>query len=204
MLLAADGPRVIDFGIARALAEMPLTRSDTVMGSPDFLSPEQILDRPVTAATDVFALGSLAAFAATGRLPFGRGQITEVAHRVVQEPPDLTGCPVRLQTLIEACLAKQPEARPAPGWVLEFCLAAVATRTGPGQPASQPWPAWGPTAGAPGPRTRPAGSTTAVLPDLALLAAGGQAAAAEAGRANRALRWPWPAWPPPSSPWRSS
>jgi hypothetical protein len=123
VLLAPDGPRVIDFGIARALAAMPLTRSDTIMGSPDFLSPEQILDRPITPAIDVFALGSLAAFAATGRLPFGHGHMTEVAHRVVHEPPDLAGCPVRLLTLIESCLEKQAEARPEPSRVLEFCLA---------------------------------------------------------------------------------
>src|ERR1700733_14204211 len=85
VLLAEDGPRVIDFGIARALATTSVTRSDVMMGSPDFLSPEQILDRPITPAIDVFALGSLAAFAATGRLPFGHGHITEVAHRVGQE-----------------------------------------------------------------------------------------------------------------------
>src|SRR5271170_4100776 len=126
VLLAADGPRVIDFGIARALAAMPLTRSDVMMGSPDFLSPEQILDRPITPAIDVFALGSLAAYAATGRVPFGRGHITEVAHRVVHEPPDLAGCPVRLLTLIEACLEKQPEARPGPARIIEFCVARAA------------------------------------------------------------------------------
>src|ERR1700685_4259490 len=77
VLLAPDGPRVIDFGIARALAAMPLTRSDIMMGSPDFLSPEQLLARPIPPAIDVFALGALAAFAATGRLPFGQGNMTE-------------------------------------------------------------------------------------------------------------------------------
>ena len=151
VLLAPDGPRVIDFGIARALAATPLTRSDIMMGSPDFLSPEQILDRPITPAIDVFALGSLAAFAATGRLPFGQGHMTEVAHRVVHEPPDLAGCPVRLLTLIESCLEKQAEGRPAPARVLEFCLARAAELTDPSQPPSQPpcqppsqtWPAPG-------------------------------------------------------------
>jgi Protein kinase domain/F5/8 type C domain len=136
VLLAQDGPRVIDFGIARALAAMPLTRSDIMMGSPDFLSPEQILDRPITPAIDVFALGALAAFAATGRLPFGQGNMTEVAHRVVHEPPDLAGCPVGLLTLIESCLEKTAETRPPAGRVLEFCLARAAELTGP----SQPWP----------------------------------------------------------------
>ena len=137
VLLAQDGPRVIDFGIARALAASPMTRTGATMGSPDYMSPEQILNRPVTPAIDVFALGSLAAFAAVGRLPFGRGHITEVAHRVVQEPPDLAGCPAGLVTLIEACLQKDPQARPAPGQIIEFCVARTALLgdSGPPRPA---------------------------------------------------------------------
>src|ERR1700722_4939952 len=123
VLLAQDGPRVIDFGIARALAATPMTRTGASLGAPDYMSPEQILNRPVTPAIDVFALGSLAAFAAVGRLPFGRGQITEVAHRVVREPPDLAGCPAGLVTLIEGCLQKEPQARPVPGQIIEFCVA---------------------------------------------------------------------------------
>jgi eukaryotic-like serine/threonine-protein kinase len=187
VLLAQDGPRVIDFGIARALAATPLTRSDIMMGSPDFLSPEQILDRPITPAIDVFALGSLAAFAATGRLPFGQGHMTEVAHRVVHEPPDLAGCPVRLLTLIEACLEKMAEARPTPGRVLEFCLARAAELTDPAPAPSQPWPASGLTGGAPEHKPRLAGSTTAVLPDLAQLAGGGLAAQGDARTGRRRL-----------------
>jgi Protein kinase domain/F5/8 type C domain len=165
VLLAHDGPRVIDFGIARALAETPMTRSEITMGSPDFMSPEQILDLPVTPAIDVFALGSLAAFAATSRLPFGRGHLTEVAHRVVHEPPDLAGCPGGLVPLIQACLAKKPEARPAPGQILEFCVARAASLADPGQPRPAP-AAIGST---------PSGSAwsdhsaTVVLPDPALL-----------------------------------
>jgi hypothetical protein len=188
VLLAADGPRVIDFGIARALAAMPLTRTDTIMGSPDYLAPEQILGRPITAAIDVFALGSLAAFAATGKLPFGQGHMTEVAHRVVHEPPDLAGCPARLLTLIEACLEKQPQARPTPDRVLQFCLARAAELTGPGQPVSQPRAGWGAAAGAPQHHhPRSAGSATAVLPDLAQLAGGGPTAAADAAHRKRRL-----------------
>jgi hypothetical protein len=187
VLLAADGPRVIDFGIARALAAMPLTRSDVMMGSPDFLSPEQILDRPITPAIDVFALGSLAAYAATGRVPFGRGHITEVAHRVVHEPPDLAGCPVRLLTLIEACLEKNAEARPTPSRVVEFCLARAAELTDPSQPPSQPWPDWGLAGSAPGHSARSAGSATAVLPNLAQFAGGGPAAGGRASTGKRRL-----------------
>jgi hypothetical protein len=165
VLLAHDGPRVIDFGIARALAETPMTRSEITMGSPDFMSPEQILDRPVTPAIDVFALGALAAFAATGRLPFGRGHLTEVAHRVVHEPPDLAGCPAGLVPLIQACLAKTPEARPAPAQILEFCVARAASLADPGQP--RPAPA---TIGGPPPQSAWSDhSATVVLPDPALL-----------------------------------
>jgi hypothetical protein len=178
VLLASDGPRVIDFGIARALAAMPLTRSDIMMGSPDFLAPEQILDRPITPAIDVFALGSLAAFAATGRLPFGQGHLTEVAHRVVHEPPDLAGCPVRLLTLIESCLEKQAEARPTPGRIVEFCLARAAELTDPSQPPGQSWPSWGPAAGA-------AGAATAVLPAPAQFEGGGPAPGGNVGAARR-------------------
>ncbi len=197
VLLAQDGPRVIDFGIARALTATPLTRNDIMMGSPDFLSPEQILDRPITPAIDVFALGSLAAFAATGRLPFGRGHMTEVADRVVHAPPDLAGCPVQLLTLIEGCLEKKAEARPTPGRVLEFCLARAAELTHPSQPPSQPpgqpWPAWGLTAGAPEHRawsagsTGSAGSATAVLPALSQLTGGGLAAGADVRTGRRRL-----------------
>jgi hypothetical protein len=148
VLLAQDGPRVIDFGIARALAATPMTRTGATMGSPDYLSPEQILNRPVTSATDVFALGTLAAFAAVGRLPFGRGHITEVAHRVVQEPPDLAGCPAGLVPLIEACLHKEPHARPAPAQIIEFCVARAALLGDAGPP--RPTPTGGRHRGEPG------------------------------------------------------
>ena len=167
VLLAHDGPRVIDFGIARALAETPMTRSETTMGSPHFMSPEQILDLPVTPAIDVFALGSLAAFAATGRLPFGRGHITEVAHRVVHEPPDLAGCPAGLVPLIQACLAKEPAARPAPGQILEFCVSRAGSPAGADRGQFRPAPAA--VARAPSPGAWSDHSATVVLPDPALL-----------------------------------
>ena len=175
VLLAQDGPRVIDFGIARALAATPMTRTGATMGSPDYLSPEQILNRPVTPAIDVFALGSLAAFAAVGRLPFGRGHITEVAHRVAYEPPDLAGCPAGLVTLIEACLQKEPQARPAPGQIIEFCVARAALRGDSGQPRPAPAPAATPVpaGGAPPPGAWSDRSATLAL-DLAPLAGQGR------------------------------
>jgi predicted Ser/Thr protein kinase len=133
VLLAPDGPRVIDFGIARALEATSLTRSGMMVGSPQFMAPEQILDKPVTPAIDVFALGSLAAYAVLGRPPFGEGHAAAVSYRVLHEAPDLGGCPAQLRPLIERCLRKDPAARPAPGQILEYCLA----RTG---AAAGPWP----------------------------------------------------------------
>ena len=93
VLLAPDGPRVIDFGIARALESASLTRAGIMMGSPLFVAPEQILDQPVTPAIDVFGLGALAVYAALGRPPFGEGHNAAVSHRVLHEQPDLDGCP---------------------------------------------------------------------------------------------------------------
>jgi eukaryotic-like serine/threonine-protein kinase len=139
VLLAQDGPRVIDFGIARALEAASLTRSDIMMGSPDFLAPELVLDLPISPAFDVFALGSLAVYAAVGRPPFGSGNVAAVAHRVVYEPPNLEGCPTRLLTLIEACLEKQAKDRPPPGRIIEFCMAHAAEMPH----SSQPWLKWG-------------------------------------------------------------
>jgi hypothetical protein len=126
VLLAPDGPRVIDFGIARALEATALTRSGMMVGSPQFMAPEQILDQPVTPAIDVFALGSLAAYAVRGRPPFGEGHSAAVSYRVLHERPDLAGCPPQLRALIEPCLRKEAGARPAPGQILEFCLAHTA------------------------------------------------------------------------------
>jgi hypothetical protein len=146
VLLAQDGPRVIDFGIAQAREATSLTRSDIMMGSPDFLAPEQVLDLPITPAIDVFALGSLAVYAAAGRPPFAGGSIVAAAHRVAYEPPDLTDCPAQLLTLIEACLEKQAKDRPSPSRIIEFCV----TRAAETAESGQPWLAWGQVSAAAG------------------------------------------------------
>ncbi len=171
VLLAPDGPRVIDFGIARALEATSLTRTGMMVGSPQFMAPEQILGQPVTPAIDVFALGSLAAYAVLGRSPFGEGHTAAVSYRVLHQPADLEGCPPQLRTLIERCLRKDAADRPAPGQILEFCLAQAgqATAPWPGQPspamagpARPPAAQNGPPAatlagpGQPSPRTPPA------------------------------------------------
>jgi serine/threonine protein kinase len=125
VLLAADGPRVIDFGIARAVHAPALTRTGFRIGSPPFMAPEQVQGDHLTAATDVFALGALAVYAAAGRPPFGGGDDAAVMYRVLHVEPDLTGCPGRLVGLIRACLALDPSARPTPSQVIEECRALV-------------------------------------------------------------------------------
>ncbi|MFE7561377.1 serine/threonine-protein kinase [Kitasatospora sp. NPDC057500] len=116
VLLTLDGPRLIDFGIARALdAATGLTRSGFVVGSPGFMSPEQANGRPVGPPGDVFSLGAVLAYAATGVHPFGEGVSAAVLlYRVVHEEPDLAGLDGPLRSIVLGCLAKDPAARPTP------------------------------------------------------------------------------------------
>ncbi|MGH3253244.1 MAG: serine/threonine-protein kinase, partial [Trebonia sp.] len=119
VLLATDGPRVIDFGISLALERTAMTATGMVMGSPGFMSPEQARgQREVGAPTDMFSFGAVLAFAATGGNPFGVGPTPALLYRVVNEPPDLAAVPARLKPLIERCLAKEPADRPTPADVL--------------------------------------------------------------------------------------
>ncbi|MEV8587681.1 bifunctional serine/threonine-protein kinase/ABC transporter substrate-binding protein [Streptomyces sp. NPDC051180] len=114
VLLAVDGPRLIDFGIARATGETALTATDMVVGTPGFLAPEQAEARTdaIGPPADVFALGCLLAYAATGRPPFGTGAVDALMYRTVHDEPDLTGVPEGLLDLVRACLAKDPAGRP--------------------------------------------------------------------------------------------
>ncbi|MFI9782811.1 PQQ-binding-like beta-propeller repeat protein [Kitasatospora sp. NPDC051984] len=114
VLLALDGPHVIDFGIARAADDSVLTAEGAILGTPSYLSPEQALARPIGPAADVFSLGSTLVHAATGAGPFGGGQPIEVVRRVAAEEPDLSGVPTGLRLLVAACLAKDPADRPTP------------------------------------------------------------------------------------------
>ncbi|WP_308168485.1 serine/threonine-protein kinase [Nonomuraea sp. NEAU-A123] len=110
VLMAKDGPRVIDFGIAR-LAGLTATKSG-LAGTPPYMAPEQFGDGPVGAAGDVFAWGSTMAYAATGRPPFGGDTIAAVAYRILQAEPDLGDLPEPLRAIVARCLAKDPAARP--------------------------------------------------------------------------------------------
>jgi outer membrane protein assembly factor BamB len=111
VLLAADGPRVIDFGISRALDGTGLTATGMVMGTPAFMSPEQAAASVTGPASDVFSLGSLLAFAAAGIPPFGEGNPATVLYRIVHTQPALDGVPERLRALVAGCLAKEPVGR---------------------------------------------------------------------------------------------
>ncbi|MGW0550053.1 serine/threonine-protein kinase [Streptomyces altiplanensis] len=126
VLLAADGPRVIDFGIAYAADATSLTGSGVTIGTPSFMAPEQAAGRRVTPATDIFALGQVAAYAATGTPAFGEGTSHGVLYRIVHEEPDLTGVPERLRELVTRCLAKDPEARPSITEIIGICQSANA------------------------------------------------------------------------------
>jgi serine/threonine protein kinase len=118
VLLAEDGPRVIDFGISRAAEESALTGTGLVVGSPGFMSPEQARGRPVGPPSDVFSLGAVLTFAATGQGPFGTGSTAVLLYRVVFEPPATEGLPAELRPLVERCLAKDPQQRPGTGQLL--------------------------------------------------------------------------------------
>ncbi|MFI6081864.1 protein kinase [Streptomyces sp. NPDC051217] len=120
VLVTADGPRVIDFGIARALGDHGMTEAGDIIGTPGFIAPEQITgNSPVTVAADVFALGAVLAFAATGRNPFGDATVAILLYRAVHEEPDLDNVPPELRGLVADCLDKEPGQRPSVGEVLE-------------------------------------------------------------------------------------
>ncbi|MFB7617849.1 serine/threonine-protein kinase [Kitasatospora sp. NPDC056181] len=118
VLIAADGPRVIDFGIARAADASALTGTGLRIGSPAYMAPEQATGRAATPATDVYALGALAVHVAGGTPPFGDGPDPATLYRAVHEDPDLSRVPAGLRDLLLRCLAKQPEHRPTTAEVI--------------------------------------------------------------------------------------
>ncbi|WP_326654187.1 bifunctional serine/threonine-protein kinase/ABC transporter substrate-binding protein [Streptomyces sp. NBC_01750] len=145
VLLAVDGPRLIDFGIARMPEDTALTASGMVVGSPGFLSPEQAQGRgrEIGPASDVFSLGCLLAYVVTGERPFGRSSAAEMLVRTVHDEPDLDGVPEPLLPLLRACLLKEPGSRPAVaevrraldgageggGWLPESLIQLIARRS---------------------------------------------------------------------------
>ncbi|WP_406153441.1 serine/threonine-protein kinase [Streptomyces anulatus] len=176
VLITADGPRVIDFGIARAISDRGLTGAGDVIGTPGFIAPEQITGAiatgaavtrgAVTGAADVFALGAVLVFAATGGSPFGSATPAVLLYRAVHEDPDLSGVPDGVREVVTACLEKDPGLRPTVDQVLRATAdphPALWWRTEPlrslvlgeaaEQPAEEPAATPGPRAA---PRTAPA------------------------------------------------
>ncbi|MGX5188830.1 serine/threonine-protein kinase [Streptomyces avermitilis] len=121
VILAAQGPQLIDFGIARAAGQTALTEAGFAPGTPGFTAPEVLLRNEVGPAADVFALGATLAYAATGRPPFGAGEPAGVSYRAVHEAIDLGGVEPGLAALVEACVVKDPAARPSLAEVVARC-----------------------------------------------------------------------------------
>jgi hypothetical protein len=122
VLLARDGPRIIDFGIAWSADTTTLTPEDRVVGSPGYMSPEQAeseREGEVGPPSDIFSLGAVLCYAATGRGPWGSGSTATLVYRAVHEEPNLGRLPSEIAPLVAQCLAKNPTARPVPGEILD-------------------------------------------------------------------------------------
>ncbi|MBT2368065.1 serine/threonine protein kinase [Streptomyces sp. ISL-10] len=198
ILLTVDGPCVIDFGIARAVDTVTdggLTSTGAVVGSPGFMSPEQVRGEKLTPASDVFCLGAVLAYAATGVAPFGSADSGAHAtmFRIAHDEPDLTGLPPELEPLVRACLDKDPHRRPPASalaaaeqgptgaWLPADVLARLGRSAARVLDADTPVPGAGdPTpASDPAPSRRPRrAKVLAAAAAVALLAAGGVSAAA--------------------------
>ncbi len=129
VILAPDGPRVLDFGIAHALDGTSVTRTGVMTGTAGWISPEGYRTGAAGPAGDVFAWGALVAYAATGRLPFGTGAPDAVAARVMSGAPDLAGVPEDLLTSVTSALAKAPQERPAAAALTAQCTELLAARS---------------------------------------------------------------------------
>ncbi|MER5632896.1 protein kinase domain-containing protein [Streptomyces nitrosporeus] len=128
IMLALDGPHVIDFGIARAADGTALTETGMILGTPAYMSPEQATAGETGPASDVFSLGATLAFAARGSGVFDGGRAVDVLKRVVREEPDLSAVPEALRLLVAACLAKNPADRPTPRQIVGFVQRMAAPR----------------------------------------------------------------------------
>ncbi|NEB36307.1 serine/threonine-protein kinase [Streptomyces sp. SID14515] len=137
IIMAPDGPRVLDFGIARALESTRLTATGMAFGTPGFLAPEQAQGQDISGAADVFALGAVLV-AAAGGSAFGAGTPMGMMYRSVHEPPDLAAVPEGLRPVLAACLAKEPDQRPTPAGLLDLFVpdASAASPAAPHSPYS--------------------------------------------------------------------
>ncbi|MEV6864082.1 protein kinase [Streptosporangium subroseum] len=191
VLLSPLGPRVIDFGIAQLVDSQSLA-SQSILGTPAFMAPEQVRAEPLTPAIDVYAWGGVIAFAGTGRLPFGGGSPSEVLYRIVNEGPNLDGLDETMRAVVERAMAKDPARRPSAQRLLDELVGgrptlATATQvvertlTVAGVPGTPKWPA--------APEARP----DAPKPKVSETRSGAPEPPAVPGtppaRARR--RWPW-------------
>jgi serine/threonine protein kinase len=132
VLVAPDGPQVIDFGVARVAERVQLTATRGAAGTPAYMAPEQARDATLTSpASDVFSLGATLVFAATGHPPYRGDTVMDILVRLATEPPDLTGMPRELEDLVSACLERVPRDRPTDAAILEG-LGSFALPAGPG------------------------------------------------------------------------
>ncbi|MGW7695090.1 protein kinase domain-containing protein [Streptomyces asiaticus] len=168
IILTAEGPKVIDFGIARAADVTAVTATGMRTGTPAYMAPEYIRGQDVTEAGDVFALGVIASFAATGRLAFGGGSDHSVIYRILEQDPDLDGCPEPLRAIAARCLEKDPERRPTPAQVIEECgrvdTTGIADAIADAHTRTVVSPS-GPERGTPGPLNAPGSPSTPGSPD---------------------------------------
>jgi hypothetical protein len=138
VLVSPDGPRVIDFGVARAAERIQLTVTRGSVGTPAYMAPEQARDtRQATSASDIFALGATMLFAATGHAPYQGETVMDVLVRLATGPPDLTGLPAELADIVQACLDRDPRNRPTSASVLARLAPGLAAG---GEPGSAPLP----------------------------------------------------------------
>jgi hypothetical protein len=132
VLVAPDGPQVIDFGVARVAERVQLTATRGAAGTPAYMAPEQARDATLTSpASDVFSLGATLVFAATGHPPYRGDTVMDILVRLATEPPDLTGMPRELAALVAACLERVPRDRPTDAAILAE-LGSFALPSGPG------------------------------------------------------------------------
>ena len=169
VLLAYDGPRVIDFGIARVAGASTLTGTGVLMGTLAYMSPEQAIGQAVGPPSDVFSLASVLVFAATGRGPYGDGTQAELLYRVAHQGPSLDGVPPQVRALVEPCMAADPQrrpttsdlvehlggTRPAVGWLRTETITAVGPDDTAPMTAHQPETGWPPESGRPPGSGRP-------------------------------------------------
>jgi serine/threonine protein kinase/outer membrane protein assembly factor BamB len=140
VLMAADGPRLIDFGIAQVVDGTRLTTTGGVLGTPSYMSPEQARGDSVGAPSDIFSLGGVVYFAATGQPPFGSGMPAALLYKIVFGEPTLDGLSPQLRSLVGACLDKNPATRPTPAQLATALMPAMPDQFTPSRVAFWPEP----------------------------------------------------------------